>query len=323
MLRHACLILGVAAAAATARAATPFSFDLSPSPAPSNAAAAQDVALPYLASLSPDAEPQSVYAPPAPPTPDEGVNGGGVNTEVDFRYLTDDVYRGVSHNRRSGAGQSAYNYQAQGQLSFDLGKLPHPYVGVFANVNDSDPVSRFQEVRPYAGVVYTLRPVIFDLGYETYIYPERERLTPSPNTSEIYLRITIDDSYFLLTPKPVLSPYVYGAYDYDRNKGWYIETGLKHDFDLEDFGVTLTPYADVAYISHFGEQFVVFDPHKSGFQHYDAGLVLTYSLSDLFDLPPRYGNFAIKGYLNYTGSFSNGLLADDVLWGGVGLQFTY
>jgi hypothetical protein len=278
---------------------------------------------PRLLALPPDLEPPSIYAPRRPPTEADGVNMGGVDTEIDFRYLTDDVYRGVSHDRASGGDIHAFNYQASGELTFNLGKLPHPFVGVFANINDSDPLSRFQEIRPFFGLNYTLRPLIFDLGYNTYIYPERERLNPSPNTSEVYLKVTLDDSFFFLTPRPILSPYVYGAYDYQRNKGWYLEAGVKHDIVLEDFGFTLTPQADVGYISHFAQQFVVFDSHSSGFQHYDVGIVGSESLNYLFKLAPRYGQFNIEGYLTYTGRFGNPLLSNSVLWGGVGVVFKY
>jgi hypothetical protein len=286
--------------------------------------------IPKLAVLPP--EPPSVYAAPEPERVEDGVNNGGVNIDVDFRYLTDDVYRGISHDRAvysAVPGQPvvgklhAANYQVDATLSFNLGKLPHPFVGVFTDINDSDPVSRFQEIRPFFGLDYTLRPLSVSAGLNTYIYPEREKLSPSPNTSEVYVRMMLDDSYFFLTPKPILSPYVYGAYDYNRNQGWYLEAGLKHDFDFPDFGFTLSPYGDVAYISRFPQQFIVISPHSSGFQHYDIGLTGTFSLNHLFHVAPRYGQFAIEGYLTYTGKFSNPIVANTELWGGVGLKYRY
>lgn len=269
------------------------------------------------------ADSQRVYEAPQPAREDEGVNNGGVNTEVDIRYLNDDVYRGISHNKAAGANAHAANFQVDTQLSFNLGKLPHPFVGVFADVNDSDPLSRFQQIRPFLGLEYTLRPVIFDFGYNTYIYPERERLNPSPNTSEFYFKFTLDDSYFFLTPQPVLSPYIYAAYDYQRNKGWYVEAGLKHDFVFEDYGFVLTPYGDVAYISNFAQQFVIISPQDSGFQHYDIGLIGTLSLNHLFKLPARYGEFSVQGYFTYTNYFDNAVFANRETWGGVGLVFKY
>jgi len=278
------------------------------------------------------AAPASPYAPIEPDRVEDGTNKGGVNVDLNFRYLTDDVYRGVSHNRAvfvNVPGQPiqgnlhASNFQTDAKLSFNTGPFPHPFVGVFANINDSDPLSRFQEVRPFAGFDYTIRPLVFSTGVNAYIYPERERFTPSPNTSEAYLRLTLDDSYFLLTPNAILSPYVYGAYDYQRNKGWYLETGIKHDFDFPDFGFVLSPFADVAYISHFPQQFVTVGSHGSGFQHYDVGLAGDFSLNHLFKLAPRYGDFTIEGYLTYTSKFSNPVFANTELWGGVGLKYRY
>ena len=85
----------------------------------------------------------------------------------------------------------------------------------------------------------------------------------------------------------------------------------------------LSPYADVAYVSHFPQQFVTVSPHSSGFQHYDVGLVGSLSLNHLLKLAPRYGKFSIEGYLTYTSKFSDPILANTELWGGVGLQYRY
>jgi hypothetical protein len=286
--------------------------------------------LPPLLAVPPD--PPSVYAPVEPDREEDGTNKGGVNIDLDFRYLTDDMYRGVSHNRAvyvnvpnepTQGKLHADNFQTDATLSFNLGKLPHPFVGVFANINDSDPLSRFQEVRPYFGFDYTLRPLIFSVGDNSYIYPERERFNPSPNTAEVFTRLTLDDSYFLLTPSPIFSPYIYGAYDYQRNNGWYLEAGVKHDFVFEDFGVTISPYGDVGYVSHFPQQFVTVSAHSSGFQHYDVGITGALSLNHLLKLAPRYGQFTIEGYLTYTSKFSNPILANTEVWGGVGLKYRY
>ena len=279
------------------------------------------------------ADPPSVYAPPEPEQPDDLTNRGGVNVDLNFRYLTDYNYRGISFNRAvytpatPGHAQvgklHASNFQADGTLTFDLGKLPHPFVAVLANLNDSDPLSRFQEIRPSAGFEYALRPIVLRTGVNAYIYPERERLTPSPNTAEAFVRLTLDDSYFFPTDAPVLEPYVYGAYDYQVNNGWYLETGVKHVFAFPDQGASLTPYADLAYVSHFERTFVAVSPQDSGFQHYDVGVTGDLSLNHLFALPKRYGTFELEGYLTYTGKFSNPVLANTEVWGGGGLKYRY
>src|SRR4051812_12770621 len=99
--------------------------------------------------------PESIYAPPAPSSDNSGVNEGGVHLDVAVRYLTDYVYRGVDRGELIGTNQilpsdsvsvtplartgneDSPNLQLNEKISFDLGKLPHPYVALFVNVFDS------------------------------------------------------------------------------------------------------------------------------------------------------------------------------------------
>lgn len=286
-------------------------------------------------------EPESVYAPPAPPSVNQGVNQGGANFDLTIRYMTDYVFRGLDRSDGDGlelpvkgpngqiivnpaetskdfGHEDAPNLQVESKLSFDLGKLPHPYLGVFVNVYDSDPVSRFQEVRPYFGAVWTIRPFIFEGGHQTFIFPEREKL----NTSEIYGKITFDDSTIFKTDQPILSPYIYGAYDYDLYNGWYFESGVKHDFVFQDWGVTFTALADVAFVMK-EEEYLLHGSNDTGFQHYDLGLTASYSLNQLLNFSKRYGEFNIEGYLYYTNNIDSHLLATDQIWGGMGIAFKY
>src|SRR5688572_4509519 len=122
-----------------------------------------------LAMLQPGPQDESVYAPPAPPSDAEGANTGGINLDLSIRYLTDYLYRGVDRTRFIGAAtgddiEEKANFQFEGQLTFNLGKLPHPFIGVFANVLDEDPVQTFQEVRPVFGAQLYVRPFIFAAG---------------------------------------------------------------------------------------------------------------------------------------------------------------
>src|SRR5690348_3551785 len=87
---------------------------------------------PILLSLQP--EPASVYAPPAAPREQVGLNEGGVHVRLDVNYMTDYVFRGLDRSDGTGLtvpGQSAKsfghedapNLQFDGQISWDLGKL--------------------------------------------------------------------------------------------------------------------------------------------------------------------------------------------------------
>jgi hypothetical protein len=273
---------------------------------------------PLKLAMEPDSE--SVYAPPIPPSEEEGTNQGAVNLDLTVRYMTDYVYRGIDRSEVGGA-EDAPNLQFDGRITFDLGKLPHPYVGAFVNVYDSDPISRFQEVRPFFGFEWTLRPLILEAGHQNYIFPERDDLS----TAEVYGKITFDDSWLFRTEQPILSPYVYGAYDYDLYNGWYFEAGISHDFAIEDTGIVLTAVADVAYVH--GYQLFLLNPavdnDDTGFQHYDLGLIGRYSLNTLFNIPKRYGDFSVEGYIYYTDNIDQQLRADTQIWGGMGIRFQY
>ena len=307
-------IAAVAAAAAvaavtTATPPTPARFDQ-----PSYLSLAQDV--------------DTVYAPPTPPREDEGVNLGGVNIDLAVRDRSDYVYRGVDRSE-AGGHEDAPNLQFDGRLEFNLGKLPHPFVGLFANVFDSDPVSRFQEIRPVFGADWTLRPFTFEVGHNTFIYPERDE----SETSEVYAKVTLDDSFIWHTERPVLTPYVFAAYDYDQNEGWYMEAGIKHDFVLEDYGITITAVADIAAVQNHGKQFVFTSTQDSGFHHYDLGLIGSYSLNRLFNFSKRYGEFTLEGYLFYTDGLNQDIryfapgaskpIVESQIWGGAGIGFKY
>jgi|SRR5687768_4135999 len=265
-------------------------------------------------------EPESVYAPPAPPREDEGVNEGGVHLVLDISYFTDYVFRGIELFEPPGHEDRA-NLQINGKLSFDLGKVPHPFVGAFVNSAEADPISTFQEIRPYVGFDWNLRPLLLTAGYASYIYPDRDPL----ETQEIFGRIELDDSYFLRSERPLLSPYVFAAYDLDLYNGWYLEAGVGHDFEVEDTGLTIRAEGHVAYVyRHELFDLVPADEEEeSGFQHYQVGLIGRYSLNNLFNVSRRYGEWGFVGYLYYTDSIDDDLRADDQLWGGAGINFRY
>lgn len=267
----------------------------------------------------PSTEFESVYATPDTAGEAPGVNEGGVHFDFIARYLSDYVYRGIDRSEIAGQ-EDAPNGQIDFSLEFDFGKAPHPYLGLFANVYDADPLSRFQEIRPYFGFEWEVRPLVIGVGHNAYLFPEREE----QQTAEAFIRIAIDDSYMWKREEPLLSPYVYGAYDYDLYSGWYFEFGINHETEFDDIGLTLRAFADAAYVTGYQLYDVnADDEDDTGFQHYDVGMVLSYNLNDAFGVPPRFGNWIIEGYLTYTDGIGRNLRADTQLWGGVGLHFRY
>lgn len=262
--------------------------------------------------------PDTVYAPPAPPREDTGLNQGGVHFGLDLSYLNRYLFRGIYRFKEIG-GSSQLNLQLDTKLSFDLGTLPHPYVETFVNVDDGDTVSRFQEVRPSVGFDWNLKPLMLSAGYIDYLFPEREKTN---DTQEGFIKLGFDDSLLFRTDHPILSPYLFSAFDFGRFHGLYLEAGVSHDFPIEDTGLTFTVFTDVAYVIDQA-LFRTTTVSDTGFQHYDIGLVTTYSLNNLFNFSKRYGEFDLKGFLTYSNGINNDIRADSSLWGGVGVAFQY
>jgi hypothetical protein len=325
----AAVCLAASAAAAPARADEPFRLldDSAPTP-------------PRLL-VQPDYDHDSVYAPPEPYVPNTGINEGGVTFTIDVAYLTDYVFRGVDEGERiantPAAGEPPEDpnnpsrpdadpgnedsavIQVDASMKFDLGKAPHPFVGVFVNTFNADPESRFQEIRPYFGLEWTLRPVIFTVGHNTFIYPDRDQL----NTAEIFGKISLDDSYFFRTDDPIFSPYIFAAYDYDLYDGLYMEAGIEHDFIIEGTGIVLTAQASLGYVNSYDRYTVAGTDDNTGLQHYQLGLIGSYRLNPLLGIPSRYGDWTFKGYLFFTDGIENNLQADQQVWGGAGIGFSY
>ena len=279
---------------------------------------------------------ETIYEPVEPTREDERINAGGVNFDLKVNYFTDYVFRGVDQSERLAAiptdddpalpveevgSEDAPNLQFDGMFKFDLGKFPSPFAGLFVNVFQDDPGSEFQEIRPYFGLEWEIRPLTISAGHNTFIYPERDEV----ETSEVWMSLELDDSRLWRTDDPVLSPYAFVAYDYDLYDGFYSELGVRHVFELEGTGVTLTAVAAVAYVTghDFFEDPDAANPSDSGFQHYDIGLIGTYPLNGLLNIPRRYGRWTLNGHLFYTDNIEDELLADTQLWGGVQLRFEY
>ncbi len=261
---------------------------------------------------------ESVYAPPSAPSPNQGVNAGAANIDIRVSYMTDYVYRGIEPFDNALGHEDASNYQFEGKLSFDLGKLPHPFIGLFTNIAETDEISNFEEIRPYFGADWTLKPFTFTGGLTSYIYPDRDEM----QTAEIFGKIQLDDGNILRLDEPLFSPYVYAAYDYEKYNGWYFEAGVEHNFILEDTGITLTVNAAIAYTS--GHEFFAGSGGKdTGFQHYQIGLIGTYSLNTLFNVSKRYGDWNLQGFLYYVDGLDDALRADTQLYGGVAIDFRY
>jgi hypothetical protein len=285
----------------------------------------------WSTTVSAQPAPPSVYAPPELPTEAEGTNQGAVGLDFSVSYFTDYIHRGVELFEAPGS-EDQLNLQFDGKISFDLGKLPHPFVQVFVNVAENDPVSNFQEIRPTVGFDWMIKPLVISAGYTTYLYPDRDDF----ETSEVFLRLGLDQN-ITVGGQYIPTPYVMGAYDFDLYDGVYLEAGLEYVLRFEDIGLALNFVGNVAYVSNWDAYPVgnngpfagIFttpqttEPTLSGLQHWQVGVIGEYSLNNLLNISPRYGEWLLRGYLFYTSDFDADINATDQIWGGAGITFRY
>jgi hypothetical protein len=262
-------------------------------------------------------EPESVYPQIIPPESQEPVNAGAVNFDLTVSYLSRYVFRGV--DQATLPGHTEDSLQFNGAAEFDLGKIPHPFIGLFVNVFNNDPVARFEEVRPVVGLRWLLKPLTLIGTYTSYIFPNRKAL----DTQEVSLELSLDDSRLWNTVNPVLSPYIYSAYDFGIYYGVYFEVGIKHDFVIEETGLTLTPSASMAYVLRDPYFRKAVGGSDTGAQHFEVGMTLTYSLNNLLNIPRRFGHWNVRGYLFDDGPIDSDLRANTRLFGGAGINFEY
>ncbi len=273
-------------------------------------ALAQDVASGPLAEV-----PESVYGEPRLQTPGSGFNEGAASIGVAARYATDYMFRGIEPVEPD-APEDATNLGIEARLSFDLGRLPNPFVQIITNTAEGDDISNFQVIRPAVGLMWS--PEAFDLtiAHQSFTYPDREGL----DTSEVFADIHFNDAVLSGDVGRVIGPYAFVAYDYDAFEGTYAELGIRRAARAGDSSLTLGYNAHVAYVDDLPN---LFGGDGTGFQHYQLGVTARYDLNTVLNISRRYGQWAAEGQLNYTSGIDDDLLAEDQIWGGAGIVFRY
>lgn len=285
-------------------------------------AAATDEAVVWPASPT---GPETVYAPPGgPAAATTEPQAPRLRWELTLGYASAYVYRGVDHSATVGATPDSIdegggsNFQFAGRLALDAGGPWHPFVELFSNYWDTDPVSNWQELRPTLGLQWESQGTSLSLGATSYVYPDRE----GDNTNEVFMRADVNDGALLGLEQPILNPYAMVAYELDADGGWYGELGVSHNWALAGLGLTVTPVARVAYTYRLDEVFIFeTDRSGSGWQHADLGLQLSYRLNTLLNLPESDGRWTLGAFLFRTEHLCDATLGDSLTWGGVNLTW--
>lgn len=271
----------------------------------------------YL-SFQPIPQQETIYAPPDVTEARGGFNEGALSLEIGGRYMTDYVFRGLELVEPA-ESEDAFNFQLEAALRMDLGRLPDPFFHVFTNTAEGDDISNFQVIRPSVGLEWETESFTAAVGTQSFTYPDRDDL----DTSEVFIDLRINDGVFVSEEGPILGPFIFAAYDFDRFEGFYAEAGLRRTFHFVDGHVRLTIEGLVGYVNDYDIYSMVPTNDGSGFSHYQIGAIVEYRLNSLLNISRRYGQWSAAGYLYYTDGIDNELAATTQLWGGGGVVFRY
>jgi hypothetical protein len=273
--------------------------------------------------LQPDPGPvpqETIYAPPPVAQSSQGYNEGALSLDITGRYMTDYIFRGLELVEPPGS-EDAINVQFDALLTLDLGELPDPFVRIFTNTAEGDDISNFQVIRPSVGIEWETEAFTLAAGNQSFTYPDRTEL----DTSEVFATLTINDGLLFGEDEPILSPYVFAAYDYDTFNGTYVAAGVSREFQIPESNFSGGIHGLVAYVNDLPDLYGIdtVDPEGSGFSHYQVGARLHYDLNSLLNISRRYGQWGVEGYLNYTDGLDSDLAVTPQLWGGAGITFRY
>ena len=232
--------------------------------------------------------------------------------------MTDYIFRGLEVVEPQ-TSEDAFNVQIEALLRMDLGRLPDPFFHVLTNTAEGDDISNFQVIRPAVGLIWETESLEIAIGTQSFTYPDRTDL----DTAEVFLDVQFNDGALFSEDEPVFGPFVFAAYDFDEFEGFYVEAGLRREFDIPDTNFDLGVEALVAYVNDYALYSATPVNEGSGFSHYQVGLVAEYRLNSLLNISRRYGQWSLAGYLYYTDGIDNELAATSQVWGGGGITFRY
>lgn len=264
--------------------------------------------------------PDSVYPPVLPELPPDPADApvGKIGFDLTAIAYTDYVFRGLERFE-AGRTEDRPNVQFDARVALDLGRLPHPFVGAFANLSTGDPVEELQEVRPTVGFTWDLGFVDVLAANAFYAFPERDDL----ETAEVQAAVRLDTTALFRSERPLPTPYGFAAYDYDRWNGLYVEAGVDWKFPVETTGLTFTFGGAAAYARQLDGFYGPEGGADDGFPYYEVRADAVYELNQLLNIPERFGRVRALLQVRYTGAIEEELGATEQLWGGVGVGIAF
>jgi hypothetical protein len=259
---------------------------------------------------------------------------------VTYYLFSDYVFRGINFSEYFGEGREKPNHQMTTALDIPLGK--DGQYGTFGfdtffewyaaqkKLNPETGGQNLQEVDYTLRWSYELEPVAttFTMGWTDYTFPNAHPI----RTNEIFFKFAHNDAWMwrglgYQGEEGVLNPSLFIAQDLRYSRGYWVELGLNHPFDVCK-NLTVTPKLTFALDGGYLQPLLTGGEGQKSLEYAytQYGLDVTYTLNDLLHIPEAAGSVFISGQLYFNEASRvekrQGIIQDE-LYGGMALGWSW
>jgi hypothetical protein len=261
-----------------------------------------------------------------------------VSFALDYTLVTDYVWRGVNYSEYAGERPERLNHQFTFNPEIDLEEMNAGAVGFrfwfnsySGHQQQPGADSSFIEIdyNVYWAKEFAEWYTAIETGVIWYTFPNVGG--DAHDTTEVYVTAAFNDGALWGCEDPVLNPYVYWGMDVDlSNLNQWIEAGVSHEFEMGQYTpilehVSVIPSFVVGVNHHYLHDFDVkpgTDNPMTTIAFFNYGLEIAYDLSSALEIPAKFGDLGIAGFMNYSQALEDALI-DDEFYGGMHLTWEW
>jgi hypothetical protein len=292
---------------------------------------------PTIPAIAEPNQERPVEVAPEPP-------GAPFSLGVTYYLFSDYVSRGVNYSEYAGEGREKLNHQLAtsvdvplgcdgkyGTFGFDI------FFEWFAAQKELDPEYGGQNLQE---VDYTLRwsydldaiDTTLTIGWADFVFPNIKTPGNDDRTNECFISLEHNDAWLwrgmgYQGEDGVLNPRFFFAQDLHISRGYWVEIGLSHPFDVCK-NLTCTPSITFALDGGYLETSLNGGNGRGSLEYAytQYGLDLTYDLTEALHLPPQAGSVFVSGQLFFNDASKveeNRNIIQDEFYGGMAMGWTW
>ena len=257
-----------------------------------------------------------------------------VSLSVDYALVSDYIFRGINFSEYPGEGREKLNHQLGAGIEIDTGAFGAIGASVWFEWYAAqqrltpDYSGKTQEVdyAVYWSYGFESLATTVEIGWIAYTFPPFRG--DAHSTYELYGKLGFQDGVLWGTESPILSPTIAYYQDIDdaAGSGWF-EVGISHDFDMERVlpvmqRLTVTPSLVLGVDHRYFGKLGLTSRTSTRVANLTYGLGASYDLGAALGMPPRYGEFTVGGFVNYSQAFARDAIKDE-LYGGMTVGYSW